>query len=136
MINTSNPTSKNKPPWLSVQPWQPPAATGAPTRIASGRRRSRSGRAARVSTLLAVLVSWLAAIPRRVGGRLFAMNDAEAYWRSWLITRTRGGLGRRYRDPRFDALTECPKCRGAGATADRPCPPCLGTGRVTPGEAS
>jgi hypothetical protein len=81
-----------------------------------------------------VLLSWLAAIPRRLGDRLFAMNDAEAYWHSWQITRTHGGLGRRYRDPRFDTLAECPKCRGAGATGDQPCPPCVGTGRVTLGE--
>ena len=61
------------------------------------------------------------------------MNDAEAYWRNWQITRTQGGLGRRYRDPRFDTLAECPKCRGAGAIGDQPCPPCLSTGRVTLG---
>src|SRR4051794_22527991 len=48
-----------------------------------------------------VLLSWLAALPRRLGDRLFAMNDAEAYWRSWQITRTHGGPGRRYRDARF-----------------------------------
>ena len=62
------------------------------------------------------------------------MNDAEAYWRDWQMTRTHGGLGRRYRDPRFDTLAECPKCRGAGATGDRPCPPCQSTGRITSGE--
>jgi hypothetical protein len=80
------------------------------------------------------LLSWLAALPRRLGDRLFAMNDAEAYWRSWQITRTHGGLGRRYRDGRFDALAECPKCQGSGLTADQPCPPCQGTGRISSGE--
>jgi hypothetical protein len=85
---------------------------------------------------LHVLLGWLAAIPHRLGDRLFAMNDAEAYWRNWQITRTYGGLGRRYRDPQFSTLAECPKCRGAGGTADRPCPPCLGTGRVTVGQVS
>ena len=60
-----------------------------------------------------VVLSWLAAIPRRLGDRLFAMNDAEAYWRDWQITKTQGGLGRRYRDPRFDTLAECPRCLGA-----------------------
>ena len=135
-MNASNLTSQNNPPWLSVQPWRPAAATGAPAGTASGRRRSRSGRDARIATFFAVLLSWLAAIPRRAGDRLFAMNDAEASWRSWQITTTHGGRGRRYRDPQFDALAECPKCRGAGVTADRPCPPCLGTGRVTLGEVS
>ena len=61
------------------------------------------------------MLSWLAAIPRRLGDRLFAMNDTEAYWRSWQITKTQGGLGRSYRDPRFGTLAECPRCHGAGA---------------------
>ena len=29
--------------------------------------------------------------------------DEEACWRGWEITPLCGGLGRRYRDPRFDA---------------------------------
>ena len=73
----------------------------------------------------------LAAIPRRLGDRLFVANDTEAYWRDWRITKKRGGLARRYRDPWFDMLAECPKCHGAGVTADLPCAPCLGTGRIT-----
>jgi hypothetical protein len=81
-----------------------------------------------------VLLSWLAALPRRLGDRLFAMNDAEAYWHSWQITTTHGGLGRRYHDPWFDALAECPKCQGSGLTADQPRPPCHGTGRISSGE--
>ena len=94
----------------------------------AGRRGPRLPLAGRV------LLSWLAALPRRLGDRLFAMNDAEAYWRSWQITRTHGGLGRRYRDASFDALAECPKCQGSGLTADQPCPPCQGTGRISSGE--
>ncbi len=43
----------------------------------------------------------LAAIPRRLGDGMFTMNDAEAYWHDWQITKTLGGLARRYRDPRF-----------------------------------
>ena len=78
-----------------------------------------------------IFLSWQAALPGRLGDRLFAMNDTEAYWRDWQIIKTHGGLGRRYRDPRFDLLAECPKCRGAGDSADLPCPPCLGTGRIT-----
>ena len=100
-----------------------------------------------------VLLSWLAAVPRRLGDRLFAMNDTEAYWRGWQITKARGGLARSYRDPRFDTLAECARCRGtgldgagvttqgtgldgAGVTTDVPCVPCLGTGRITLGEVS
>jgi hypothetical protein len=97
-------------------------------------RTARCARAVAIGSQ--VLLSWLAAIPRRLGDRLFAMNDAEAYWRNWQITRTHAGLGRRYRDPQFGTLAECPKCQGAGVTADLPCPPCLGTGRVTLGEVS
>ena len=92
-------------------PGRPPTAS----RAVSGSRRARFGRILLI--VGRVLLSWLAAIPRRLGDRLFAMNDAEAYWRDWQITRTHGGLGRRYRDPRFDTLAECSKCRGAGRTA-------------------
>src|SRR5712691_11537087 len=71
----------------------------------------------------AVLLSWLAGFPRRLGDRLFAANDAEAYWRDWQITRTCGGLGRRYRDPRFDTLAGCPTC--AARASPRTCPATL-----------
>lgn len=81
--------------------------------------------------LISVLASWLTCIPRRIGDRLLTVNDAEAYWHDWQITKTYGGLARIYRDRRFDLLAECPKCHGAGGMANLPCPPCLGTGRVT-----
>ena len=143
MINISNSTSKNNPSWLLAEPERPawPAPTPAHDQAAgpaaqqgSGSRRARLGRL--VTVLGQVLLSWLAAIPRRLGDRLFLMNDNEAYWQGWQITKTRGGLARRYRDPRFDTLAECPRCRGAGVTADLACVPCLGTGRVTLGEVS
>jgi len=165
VTNVSNFTSKNNPPWLLAEPAGPvrPPGSNAPdqatataSRAVSGSRRARFDR-----TLLIVgrvLLSWLAAIPRRLGDRLFAMNDAEAFWRDWQITRTSGGLARRYRDPRFGTLAECSKCRGTGRTAanrneaggkgagrngagangaaNLPCVPCLGTGRMTLGEVS
>ena len=165
MTNVSNFTSKNNPPWLLAEPAGPvrPPGSNAPdqatataSRAVSGSRRARFGR-----TLLIVgrvLLSWLAAIPQRLGDRLFAMNDAEAFWRDWQITKTRGGLVRKYRDPRFGTLAECSKCRGAGHTgaghtgagangtrangagaseaANLPCVPCVGTGRMTLGEVS
>lgn len=148
MIKINNSTSENKPPWLTGEISGPTWASlsGAPAGAAQAtassgtrilRARARRALAAAIRTVLTagrVLLSWLAALPRRLGDRLFTMNDAEAYWRSWQITRMHGGLGRRFRDPRFGTLAECPKCQGAGATADVPCPPCLGTGRVTPGE--
>jgi len=143
VINASNLTSKNKPPWLLAElpgparMSQPRAPAGAPRadtwtfRVRFRRALARAARAVAIGGQ--VLLGWLAAIPSRLGDRLLAMNDAEAYWRDWQIIRTHGGLGRRYRDPQFGTLAECPKCRGAGVTADLPCLPCLGTGRVTLG---
>ena len=141
MINISNYPSKDNTPWLPVQPARPAATTGAPARTAT-QRRSPGARTGNVLlTIGAVLLGWLAAIPRRVDDRLFTMNDTEAYWRGWQITKTHGGLARSYRDPRFDTLTACARCRGAGVngadvTTDLPCGPCLATGRITLGEVS
>jgi hypothetical protein len=136
VINISNDVSKDNTPWLPVRPGRAAAATGAPLRAATD-SQSPGRRAGHILAIVStVLLSWLAGFPRRVGDRLFAANDAEAYWRDWHITRTRGGLGRRYRDPRFGTLAGCPACRGAGVTADLPCDPCLGTGRITVGEVS
>jgi hypothetical protein len=59
-----------------------------------------------------ILLGWLAAQPRRLADRLFVMNDTEAYWRDWQITKTHGGLGRRYRDPSFDLPAEHRELRG------------------------
>jgi hypothetical protein len=43
-------------------------------------------------------------LPRRIGAKLFAANDAEARWHGWHVTELHAGLARSYRDPRFDAL--------------------------------
>jgi hypothetical protein len=144
VINISNFTSKNKPQWPPGEPVRPaqPTRPRAPDQTVPAQAGDATAQAspARFGRVLAivgrVLLSWLAAIPRRLGDRLFVMNDTEAYWRGWQITKTHGGLARRYRDPRFDTLAECPKCHGAGVTADLPCAPCLGTGRITLGEVS
>ena len=134
MINISNSTSKNNPPWLPAEPVRParPTQPRAPARDTTA-----PASPARVLAIVGrVLLSWLAAIPRRLGDRLFARNDTEAYWRDWQITKTHGGLARRYRDPQFGTLAECPKCHGAGVTTDLPCAPCLGLGHVILGEVS
>jgi hypothetical protein len=47
---------------------------------------------------------------RRRGDRWFAANDTEASWWGWQITKTHGGLGRGYRDPRFDPLADGEVC--------------------------
>jgi len=107
VINVSNSTSKNNPPWLLAEPFRParPAGPPQPERPTAATRptaRTASASPARVLvTAVRVLFSWLAAIPRRLGDRMFVMNDTEAYWHSWQITRTHGGLARRYRDPQF-----------------------------------
>ena len=68
---------------------------------------------------------------RRIYDWLFAADDARARGRGWQVTVQRGGLGRRYRDPRFDLLVACIECDGAGVDADnRPCGRCRGTGRL------
>jgi hypothetical protein len=127
VTNVSNFTSKNNPLWLLAEPAGPVRSPGpnAPGRaadqaIATASRAVSGSRCARFGRILLivgrVLLSWLAAIPRRLGDGMFTMNDAEAYWHDWQITKTRGGLARRYRDPRFGTLAECSKCRGTDRT--------------------
>jgi DnaJ-class molecular chaperone len=68
----------------------------------------------------------------RPGRRLFAATDGTARQHGWQIISISAGLGRRYRDPRFDNLASCLRCRGSGARAPgSPCQTCAGTGRVT-----
>jgi hypothetical protein len=62
--------------------------------------------------------------------RLFGALDAQAKHDGWQVTRLHHGLGRRYRDPRFDLLSRCPDCAGSGSIDGQPCEPCRGTGRV------
>jgi hypothetical protein len=52
--------------------------------------------------------AWFEGQLRRIGDRLFAAQDARARQRGWQITRQQAGLGRAYRDPRFDLLTTRP----------------------------
>jgi hypothetical protein len=132
VINFTNITCQDNPPW-------PPAGPAARSIEPPRRTGSRIGNI--VGLAAAVLLSWLAYIPRRLGDRLFTWNDSEAYWHGWQITKVHGGLGRRYRDPRFDTLAACPQCQGGGAntkdcSADTPCAPCRGTGRVSTEEVS
>ena len=122
MINISNYAGNHNPP----RP-RPPAVALV---------RKRTGSRVRDALVFVMGVDWLAYLLRRWGDRWFAMNDTEAYWRGWQITKTHGGLGRRYRAIRFDTLAACAQCAGAGVCADAPCGPCLGTGRIALGEVS
>jgi hypothetical protein len=134
VINIGNFTSEDKsryrPDTWTRRPGllPPPRGPGLTGRV-------RTGSGARIRDLLglalSVLLSRLAALPRQLGDQLFARNDAEAYMWGWQITRIHGGVGRRYRDPWFDTLAECGRCRGVGTAGGAPCLPCAGTGRVT-----
>jgi hypothetical protein len=125
VINASNSTSKNNPSrWLAAPPGPTPSSglseSGDAVRKLSP-DSTGTGALRTLTTAGQILLSWLAALPGRLVDWLFAMNDTEAYWRDWQIIKTRGGLGRRYRDPRFNLLATCR--------------PCLGTGRITREEA-
>ena len=128
MINISNYAGNDNPP----RP-RPPTVALVRERAGGGRP---AGSRVRDALVFMLGVDWLAYRLRRFGDRWFAMNDTEAYWRGWQITKTHAGLGRRYRDIRFATLAACAQCAGAGVWADAPCGPCLGTGRVTLGEVS
>jgi len=73
----------------------------------------------------------LARILTTLGRRWFARTDREAGWHGWKVTQRSGGFGRRYRDPRFGSLSQCPLCDGDGIRAGQVCGPCAGTGRVS-----
>jgi hypothetical protein len=77
------------------------------------------------------LVRWLRKLAETAGQRLFARDDLMAAEHGWQITTRCGGLGRRYRDPRFGTLRSCPRCAGLGAVEGEPCWACTATGRVT-----
>jgi hypothetical protein len=73
----------------------------------AGRGKRRTGQIWAAFALAAgVALDWLAYFVRRCGDRRFAANDTEAYWWGWQITKTHGGLGRSYRDIRFDTLAD------------------------------
>ena len=93
MINASNYAGNGNPS-------RPGPPTMALVRQRSGGRPA--GSRVRDALVFVMGVDWLAYRLRRWGDRWFAMNDTEAYWRGWQITRTHAGLGRRYRDIRFD----------------------------------
>lgn len=75
--------------------------------------------------------AWLRTQMVRLGKRIFAATDTRARHHGWEITATQAGLGRRYRDPRFDTLAPCCRCQGRGANpSGSACQTCNGTGRI------
>jgi hypothetical protein len=106
VINISNCVVEDNPCWG-------PALAGGPAGYAERpglRDRRDLGRTPppgnRGWAAFGLVVGWLAYFLRRLGDRQFAVTDTEAFWWGWQITKTAGGLGRRYRDTRFDALGE------------------------------
>jgi cytochrome c553 len=90
-------------------------------------RTTRSNRCKIHSFLLARLRATLIAVAERA----FTAADADARQHGWQVTSIQGGLGRSYRDPRFDTLAACPDCHGRGVKGPaNPCQVCSGTGRV------
>lgn len=68
---------------------------------------------------------------RNTGTRHFRADDAFAVRHGWRIGVRQRGLGRTYRDPRFDLLRQCPDCRGRGLLDGHgSCRSCDGTGRI------
>jgi hypothetical protein len=57
------------------------------------------------------LAGWLRARAERIGERAFAAPDAAARQHDWQIISAHAGLGRQYRDPRFDNLATDPSRR-------------------------
>jgi hypothetical protein len=114
VINGTSVLGKGNPRWpinnvaetRKVPGVGPPMLGSLAARGGAIQERPAVGVTAALRSATAGVVAWLTDLPRRWGKRLFAMNDAEAGWRGWSATVTAGGLGRQYRDPRFDALRE------------------------------
>jgi hypothetical protein len=131
VFNINNFTSENNPGVRPLQATGPAIDTWtrASVQIDTGSFTPRIIKLLRLA--VGVLADCFAGGPRRLCDQLFAVNDAEANWRGWEVINAYGGLGRRYRDPRFDMLDACPKCQGTGIDTDEPCDFCLGTGRLS-----
>jgi hypothetical protein len=75
---------------------------------------------------------WMRSALAALARRLLADSDTTARQFDWEVTTTRWGLGRGYRDRRFDGLAACGTCAGRGSLSQgNRCGGCGGTGRVT-----
>lgn len=70
--------------------------------------------------------------------RLFHTDDDKAKARGWEVRAMRSGLGRVYRDPRWNSVFDCLACQGSGTAVDDSdgCAECRGTGVVRLGGLS
>jgi hypothetical protein len=77
------------------------------------------------------LTDWMARCVRQLGGLVFASEDQEAAWHAWDVEQRCAGLGRLYRDQRFDALVSCPRCHCVSTAAGRTvCQQCSAADRL------
>jgi len=68
---------------------------------------------------------------RAIGSKIFDADDRRARDLGWQITSGRHGLGRSYRDPRFNYFIACTACGGHGCNPSGViCSECSGTGRI------
>ena len=119
MLNVTNQVGEDKSRWPKDNLAWPEGNTaetnGIPDLCLTGTTCGGRGRFALVADgvcdACTLAAAWLIGLPRRAGRWLFAMNDAEAGWQRWQVTETLGGLGRQYRDARFDALSTDPAVR-------------------------
>jgi len=119
MLNVTNPVGKDKSRWPKDNIGWPKGNTAETTSVPdlyfAATSWGRCDRPASVADAFCnactLAAAWLIGLPRRAGRRLYAINDAEAGWRRWLVTEALGGLGRRYRDARWDALAADPTLR-------------------------
>jgi hypothetical protein len=82
----------------------------------------------RQRTLPAILMFLLEAVDRRA----FRDPDIDAIARGWQVRRLRR-FHRSYRDPRWDLVSVCGSCGGAGMVGARICGDCDGDGRIIAG---
>ena len=77
-------------------------------------------------------LTWIRSKFTALTQRLFAAADTTERQHDWQASSASWAFGRRYRDPRFDALASCGDCRGRGIVyAGNSCHKCGGTGRIT-----
>ena len=77
------------------------------------------------------LADWVARCVQQLGGLVFASEDQEAAWHDWDVEQRCAGLGRLYRDQRFDALVSCPRCHRVSTAAGRTvCQQCSAADRL------
>jgi hypothetical protein len=98
VINSTNVLGKHNPQWPISNA---PETIKVPDLRVTGVQNAGDA----IRWAVAIVVAWLTGLPRRVGRRLFYMNDLEARWRNWEVIETSGGLGRQYRDRRFDLIS-------------------------------